>query len=102
MTSNVMPPTDLPPTSSELTGMGRSILLGSVIGAVAAFGGVFGAIALWCHDTSTAFGVGGMAAFWGGLGFGSMLGGTMHLMRHSDEPYSHGRAAPAEPTSERS
>ena len=29
-----------------------------------------------------------MSAFWGGLGFGAMFGGTIHLVRHSDEAYS--------------
>jgi hypothetical protein len=31
-----------------------------------------------------ALGIGGMAAFWGGLGFGSMLGGTVHLVRNDE------------------
>ena len=93
MTSTATKPAGDVVTPSELTGMGRSIAIGSIIGAIVAFAGVAGAIALWCHDTSMALGVGGMAAFWGGLGFGSMMGGTLHLMRHSDEPYSHAPSA---------
>lgn len=70
----------------ELPGTVRSIATGAAIGCVAAMAGVGGALFLSGHSTSVALGIGGMAAFWGGLGFGSMLGGTMHLMRHSDEP----------------
>ena len=32
------------------------------------------------HEASVALGVGGMAAIWGGIGFGAMIGGSMHLM----------------------
>jgi len=77
----------------EVPGTLRAVALGSAIGAVAALAGVGGALALSGHSASFALGVGGMAAFWGGLGFGSMLGGTVHLVRHSDELEARTRAA---------
>ena len=70
----------------------RAVVRGSLIGVVVAFTGVGGSLYLSGHDAGVALGIGGMAAFWGGLGFGSMLGGTLHLIRHSGEPYGHSRA----------
>jgi hypothetical protein len=69
----------------EIRGTLRAVAIGSAIGVVVAFVGVAGALLGTGHQASVALGVGGMAAFWGGLGFGSMLGGTMHLVRHGDD-----------------
>jgi hypothetical protein len=70
----------------ELPGSLRAIAIGSAIGCVVALLGVAGILLLSGHEATVAWGVGGMAAFWGGLGFGSMYGGTLHLIRHSEEP----------------
>src|SRR5689334_245045 len=70
----------------EIPGTLRAIGLGAAIGSVVAMVGVGGALFLSVHQASVALGIGGMAAFWGGLGFRSMLGGTMHLIRHGDDP----------------
>jgi hypothetical protein len=80
------------PTSQEIPGTLRAIAVGSAIGAVAAMAGVGGALSLAGYDASVALGIGGMAAFWGGLGFGSMLGGTVHLVRN-DEAEERARLA---------
>jgi hypothetical protein len=63
----------------EEPGLLRAVAVGSGIGAVAAMVAVGGALVLSGHGSSAALGIGGMAAFWGGLGFGSMLGGVLHL-----------------------
>ena len=73
----------------EIPGTLRAVVRGSLIGVVVALTGISGPLYLSGHGAGVAFGIGGMAAFWGGLGFGSMLGGTLHLIRHSGEPYGH-------------
>jgi hypothetical protein len=60
---------------------GRGAVLGGLIGVVV----MAGAVALLGVSTGTglggAIGLGIFCAFWGGLGFGSMLGATVSLMR---------------------
>ncbi|MGQ0434351.1 MAG: hypothetical protein ACT452_18350 [Microthrixaceae bacterium] len=56
--------------------------IGSVIGVVATLIGVAGTLLLDGRQLSVALGIGGMSAVWGGLGFGSMLGGVIHVSRH--------------------
>ena len=91
-----MKPTARYPTSDgagggmgEIPGTLRAVVRGSLIGVVVALTGISGSLYLSGHGAGVALGIGGMAAFWGGLGFGSMLGGTLHLIRHSGEPYGH-------------
>lgn len=66
---------------SEPPGLLRAVTIGSAIGVVATFIAVAGALLLAGQQLSAALGIGGMSAFWGGLGFGSMLGGVTHLSR---------------------
>lgn len=73
-------------TNREIPGLLRAAAIGSAIGLVAVFVAVGGALYLSQHDAALALGLGAMSAFWGGLGFGSMLGGTIHLVRHMEEP----------------
>ena len=73
---------DPPVTTREEPGLLRAVAVGSGIGAVAAMIAVGGALVLSGHGSPAALGIGGMAAFWGGLGFGSMLGGVVHLQAH--------------------
>ena len=68
----------------EIPGILRAAAVGSAIGVVAVFVAVGGALYLNQRDVGLALGLGGMSAFWGGLGFGSMLGGTIHLVRHME------------------
>jgi hypothetical protein len=69
----------------ELPGTLRAVARGSLTGVVAALALVGGALYLSGHGAAVALGIGGMAAFWGGLGFGSMIGGTLHVIRHSSD-----------------
>jgi hypothetical protein len=80
----------------EIPGILRAAAIGSAIGLVAVFVAIGGALYLSQHDVSLALGLGGMSAFWGGLGFGSMLGGTIHLVRHMEEPSGPTKAVPTE------
>ena len=68
----------------EAPGTLRAVAVGAAIGVVLAFAGVAGALFASGSGSATALGVGGVAAFWGGLGFGSMLGGTLHLVRYTE------------------
>lgn len=83
--------------TAEAPGTLRATVVGAVVGVVLAFAGVAGVLLLHGEGAATAFGLGGMAAFWGGLGFGSMLGGTLHLVRHPDEPGAPARGTEPAP-----
>lgn len=63
-------------------GLGRAFVLGSVIGAVLVF--VFFVVVLTAAGASlaAAVGVGLFTAFWGGPGFGGMMGAILHHTRH--------------------
>lgn len=62
-------------------GMGRIVVVSSAIGVVLSLvlitGGMMAAGQVW--QSSLALGV--FIAFWGGLGFGSMIGGVVYLTR---------------------
>ena len=72
----------------EIPGILHAVAVGCAIGAVSVFIGIGGATYLSQHDLGGALALGGMSAFWGGLGFGAMLGGTLHVVWHSDESNS--------------
>jgi hypothetical protein len=76
------------PIAGEIPGILRAAAVGCLIGAVSVFGAVGGALYMSQHDVALALGLGGMSAFWGGLGFGAMLGGTIHVVRNTDDPHS--------------
>jgi hypothetical protein len=66
-------------------GMTRSIIIGAVVGALITFV-VTGGITLWVTDQFwPSFGVGAFAAFWGGPGFGGMLGAVSASSRAEHE-----------------
>lgn len=69
------------PTSVEPPGLLRAVAIGSLLGIVLAMLAVTGALLAGGSSTSEAVGIGAMAAFWGGLGFGSMVGGVIFLSR---------------------
>jgi hypothetical protein len=69
------------PTSVEPPGLLRAVAIGSLVGIVLAMLAVTGALLVGGSSTSEAVGIGAMAAFWGGLGFGSMVGGVIFLSR---------------------
>lgn len=59
-------------------GMGQTMIRGAVIGVVISFIGVTIGILALGADSGSAIGIGLFAAFWGGLGFGSMVGGVVY------------------------
>ncbi|MCB0988496.1 MAG: hypothetical protein H6519_01445 [Microthrixaceae bacterium] len=68
----------------ETPGMGRAVAMGGLVGAVLAFiattVGMIGAGA----ETGAAVGLGLFIAFWGGLGFGTMVGGVTWVSQHEE------------------
>lgn len=62
-------------------GVGRSVARGSLVGVVIAFVGIAVAMLLGGKGLGAAAGLGVFVAFWGGLGFGSMIGGVMGVIR---------------------
>lgn len=62
-------------------GLGRCIGIGCGIGVVLAFIGIALPSLLAGMEWRSAVGFGVFVAFWGGLGFGSMMGGVAYLMR---------------------
>ena len=87
--STVHPNDDI---SREIPGILHAVAVGCAIGVVSVFVAVGGAVYLGKHDVAGALALGGMSAVWGGLGFGAMFGGTLHVVRHSDEPHSSAKA----------
>jgi hypothetical protein len=77
------PPQGGAPPADELAPPGtlRSVVIGSVVGVVGGFVFVAGGMAVSGFTGTEALAVGGMGALWGGLGFGSMFGGVMHLTK---------------------
>lgn len=66
------------PRWAEPPGLGRTVAVGSIIGVVVSFVGVtIGVLALGVEGGS-AIGIGLFVAFWGGLGFGTMVGGVIY------------------------
>lgn len=61
-------------------GLGRCIGIGSGIGVVLAFVGIALPSLVAGMEWRSAVGFGVFVAFWGGLGFGSMMGGVAYLM----------------------
>ena len=63
------------------SGLGRAFVWGSVIGGAAVWL-VCGAVSLIAGTSpAAALGIGAFAAFWGGPGFGGMLGAVLHHSR---------------------
>jgi hypothetical protein len=75
--SEIAPTSGTPDEWPEEPGMGRAIVLGCVVGATLSFVGVtLGMLAIGI-GLDSALGLGAFVAFWGGLGFGSMVGGVL-------------------------
>lgn len=70
--------TDILPTWADPPGLGRSMVIGSIIGVVLSFIGVTVGILTMGIEWQSALGLGLFVAFWGGLGFGSMVGGVIY------------------------
>lgn len=86
---------------SDPTGMGRSMVIGCSIGVVVSFVGVtVGILSAGGTAWQSAVGLGVFVAFWGGLGFGSMMGGVAWLskLETTSAPATNATTTPA-PTS---
>ena len=60
----------------EPPGMARAVVAGSLVGVVVALVGVTAAMASLGANFVAALGLGIFVAFWGGVGFGTMVGGV--------------------------
>ena len=68
----------------EPVGLLRSVVLGAIIGVVIAFIGTTIGMLAADVETGSAIGLGLFVAFWGGLGFGSMVGGVVWVSKHEE------------------
>ena len=69
---------------SEEAGLGRAIVVGASLGLVLGTGGVTAAALAIGEELASALGLGLFVGFWGGSGFGFMLGAALHVLRHAD------------------
>lgn len=76
-----MVPTSATVTWQENPLIGRTVLIGCTIGTVVAFTGIATAALAGGLGLGAALGLGVFSAFWGGLGFGGMLGGAAGLIQ---------------------
>lgn len=74
-------PDELAASWASPPGLGRCIGIGCGIGVVLSFIGIALPSVLAGMEWRSAVGFGVFVAFWGGLGFGSMMGGVVYLMR---------------------
>ncbi|MCB1037987.1 MAG: hypothetical protein R2701_09500 [Acidimicrobiales bacterium] len=61
--------------------MGRSIVIGVAVAAVVSFLAVCATVLAEGESLGSAIGLGLFIAFWGGLGFGAMVGGVVFASR---------------------
>jgi hypothetical protein len=86
--------TDLPLALDDAgdAGLGRAFLRGTVLGFVVVFVVCAGMSLAAGVDLGPAVGIGAFTAFWGGPGFGGMLGAVLHLSRaESADGWATGR-----------
>ena len=74
------PPSTAPSTSDD-AGLARAFVWGSVVGSVAVFVLLGGLTLAAGMGAAAALGVGAFTAFWGGPGFGGMMGAVLHYSR---------------------
>jgi len=68
----------------EPLGLGHSLAVGAVVGMVLALVGVTLGLMATGLSWVDSIGVGIFAAFWGGIGFGTMIGGVIFLSNLED------------------
>lgn len=80
----------------EPVGLLRSVTVGALVGVVLSFIGTTIGMLVADVEWGAALGLGAFVAFWGGLGFGSMVGGVVwvsnnewHLSGHEQSPQAH-------------
>jgi hypothetical protein len=74
-------PGTAPPSTSDDAGLARAFVRGSVVGSVAVFVLLGGLTLAAGMGAAAALGVGAFTAFWGGPGFGGMMGAVLHYSR---------------------
>lgn len=86
------------PTWSDPPGLGRSMIVGSTIGVILSFVGVTIGMLAVDVEMSSALGLGLFVAFWGGLGFGTMVGGVVYAfgLEKNEHEMSHEGAGSTE------
>lgn len=98
-------PDELAASWASPPGLGRCLGIGSGIGVAVAFLGVAVPSLLSGMEPGAALGFGVFVAFWGGLGFGSMMGGVAYVTglekaaaaaTAAEEPEGHPTAADIE------
>ncbi|MBX3315095.1 MAG: hypothetical protein KF906_12345 [Actinobacteria bacterium] len=61
--------------------LGRAIVTGCAVGVVVSMVGMVVSMRLLDVEWASAIGLGLFIAFWGGIGFGAMIGGVVHADR---------------------
>lgn len=74
-------PTD---TDDEEATIAHGVVVGSVVGVILSFAGATAGMVAAGVETGAALGFGAFVAFWGGLGFGSMMGGVLGFIRAAE------------------
>ena len=74
-------PSSTAPSTSDDAGLARAFVRGSVVGSVAVFVLLGGLTLAAGVGAAAALGVGAFTAFWGGPGFGGMMGAVLHYSR---------------------
>ena len=78
------PLSDSERAAAEAVGLAKSVAVGSLIGVVVSFFVVLLAMGLAGYGWGPGAGLAAFTAFWGGLGFGSMVGGVTYLSSLED------------------
>lgn len=65
----------------EEPGVGRAFLVGCAVGTAVSFAGMTAAGVVGGLGLGASVGLAAFVAFWGGLGFGGMLGGVVGIIR---------------------
>ena len=76
-------------SKAAMPNVGRTAMIGYVIGFVVATVAITAAGALGGLGFSSSLGLGAFVGIWGGGGFGFMMGGTVPLARHLDAQSAH-------------
>lgn len=94
---------------AEPPGLGRALAIGVAIGVAISFLGVGGAFLAGGQGWGPSIGMGAFVAFWGGLGFGGMIGGVVWATQADEaaerdrleaRTRNHGDPEPARPRSD--
>lgn len=83
------------PSWNDPPGLGRSLIIGSIIGVVASFVGVTVGMLAAGIEWSSSIGLGLFIAFWGGLGFGTMVGGVVYAFGIEREAHETAGTGPS-------